>query len=131
MASSAKLESTSINLTTALANVVATPMGDSAEEVTVLLEACRQALRGYIQYSNTQFSPESEAFVSRAVGDRIDEFLKNLSDNFFPMSHLNKPLSELQIVDKMALRAFQEHAHRTFVGAFEDLLAEWDRLTHP
>lgn len=76
----------------------------SSGEVAGFLEICRQALYGYVSYSNAQLSPDSEAFLSVAEIEKIDSVFRELTDNFFPMAHSNENLRCLQIVNKTEYR---------------------------
>jgi hypothetical protein len=53
----------------------------------------------YIEYSNKQYEPNSEALLSANEKTKIDNLFRELGDNFFPMAHTTAPLRELKIVN--------------------------------
>jgi len=63
---------------------------------------CGETLIKYIEYSNKQLEPDSDAFLSKSEITKISGLFKELGDNFFPMAHTTAPLRDLKIVNARA-----------------------------
>ena len=63
---------------------------------------CGETLIKYIEYSNKQLEPDSDAFLSKSEISKISGLFKELGDNFFPMAHTTAPLRDLKIVNARA-----------------------------
>jgi len=60
---------------------------------------CGEILLKYIDYSNKQIEPDSQAIISKTDLNKIDDLFRELGNNFFPMAHTNDPLRNLKIVN--------------------------------
>ena len=60
---------------------------------------CGEILLKYVEYSNKQIEPDSQAFLSVSDIDKIDSLFRELGNNFFPMAHTNAPIRDLKIVN--------------------------------
>jgi hypothetical protein len=60
---------------------------------------CGETLLKYIEYSNKQIEPDSQAFIGKSDISKIDDLFRELGNNFFPMAHTNEPLRNLKIVN--------------------------------
>ena len=60
---------------------------------------CGEILLKYVEYSNKQIEPDSQAFISKSDISKIDDLFRELGNNFFPMAHTNEPLRNLKIVN--------------------------------
>ena len=67
-------------------------------ETANFLLKCGEVLLKYIEYSNKQYEPNSEALLNVNEKTKIDNLFRELGDNFFPMAHTTAPLRELKIV---------------------------------
>ena len=63
------------------------------------LMLCGEILLKYVEYSNKQLEPDSQAFLSKSDISKIDSLFRELGDNFFPMAHTTAPLRDLKIVN--------------------------------
>ena len=70
---------------------------------------CGEILIKYIEYSNKQLEPDSDAFLSKSEISKISGLFKELGDNFFPMAHTTAPLRDLKIVNA---RAYENLTYR-------------------
>ena len=70
-------------------------------ETANFLLKCGEVLLKYIEYSNKQYEPNSEALLSVKEVTKIDNLFRELGDNFFPMAHTTAPLRELKIVNAL------------------------------
>jgi hypothetical protein len=68
-------------------------------ETANFLLRCGETLLKYVEYSNNQIGPDSEAFLSASDMGKIDSLFRELGDNFFPMAHTTEPLRNLKIVN--------------------------------
>jgi hypothetical protein len=68
-------------------------------ETADFLLKCGDALIKYIEHTNKQLEPDSEAFLSKSEIGKIDSLFRELGDNFFPMAHTTEPLTSLKIVN--------------------------------
>jgi hypothetical protein len=66
-----------------------------------LLLLLGDVLLNYVEYSNKQVKPESDAFLSSKDITKIDNLFRELGNNFFPMAHTTAPLRDLKIVNVM------------------------------
>ena len=86
-------------------------------ETADFLLQCGEILIKYIEYSNKQIGPDSEAFLSKSEITKIDNLFRELGDNFFPMAHTTAPLRDLKIVNA---RQYEDLNNRV-----ENLLVEF------
>ena len=68
-------------------------------ETADFLLKCGDALIKYIEHTNKQLGPNSEALLSASDMGKIDSLFRELGDNFFPMAHTTEPLRNLRIVN--------------------------------
>ena len=70
------------------------------DKIMDILDVSCQSLCEYVKYSNKLNEGNPESLVSNEQIETIKSVFKELLDNFYPMAHTNKPLRELQIIDK-------------------------------
>ena len=91
---------------------------------------CGEILLKYIEYSNKQIEPDSQAFISKSDISKIDDLFRELGNNFFPMAHTNEPLRNLKIVNALQyedlnarvnylITNFAEHYENNMVTSIE------------
>ena len=68
-------------------------------ETANLLLLCGEILLKYIEYSNKQIEPDSQAFISKSDISKVDDLFRELGNNFFPMAHTQAPLDDLIIIN--------------------------------
>ena len=68
-------------------------------ETANFLLRCGETLLKYVEFSNNQIGPDSEAFISASDMGKIASLFRELGDNFFPMAHTTEPLRNLKIVN--------------------------------
>ena len=96
-------------------------------ETADFLLLCGEILIKYIEYSNKQVEPDSEAFLSKSEIAKIDNLFRELGDNFFPMAHTTAPLRVLKIVNARQYEDLNnrvENLLMTFLHHNEDNFAE-------
>ena len=94
-------------------------------ETANFLLKCGEVLLKYMEYSNKQYEPNSEALLSANEKTKIDNLFRELGDNFFPMAHTTAPLRELKIVNARQyedLNARVEYLLRNFIENYENNL---------
>jgi hypothetical protein len=87
---------------------------------------CGETLLKYIEYSNKQIEPDSQAFISKSDISKIDDLFRELGNDFFPMAHTNEPLRNLKIVNARQyedLNARVEYLLRNFIENYGNNLA--------
>jgi hypothetical protein len=95
-------------------------------ETANFLLKCGEVLLKYMEYSNKQYEPNSEALLSANEKTKIDNLFRELGDNFFPMAHTTAPLRELKIVNARQyedLNARVEYLLRNFIENYGNNLA--------
>ncbi len=70
------------------------------DKIMDILDISYQSLCGYIEYSNQLNVNNPELIINHEQIETIKSVFKELLDNFYPMAHSNKPLRDLQIIDK-------------------------------
>ena len=75
-----------------------------------------EILLKYIEYSNKQIEPDSQAFISKSEIDKIDDLFRELGHNFFPMAHTDAPLRELKVVNAIQYENLNERVERVFLN---------------
>jgi len=113
MATSTPLSAVNLKLIERLRQLTGDPLDLSPWVIAALLDDCANALKSYVTIANSEVGIESEAFVPAHVIEQVGSVFKELSDNFFPMAHTDRPLRELQIVNTAELRHIN--------GEWEDL----------
>ena len=96
-------------------------------ETANFLLRCGDSLLKYVEYSNNQIGPDSEAFLSANEIQKIDSLFRELGDNFFPMAHTTEPLRNLKIVNEWQYENLNnqvEYFLRTVTDRCENNLAE-------
>ena len=68
-------------------------------ETANFLLRCGETLLKYVECSNNQIGPDSDAFLSANEMQKIDSLFRELGYNFFPMAHTTEPLRNLKIVN--------------------------------
>jgi hypothetical protein len=70
------------------------------DKIMDILDISCKSLCGYVRYSNELNKNNPEFIISDEQIETIKSVFKELLDNFYPMAHSNKPLRDLQIIDK-------------------------------
>jgi hypothetical protein len=78
------------------------------DEVALFLRISSEALVNYIHNSNDQLGEDSMGFVPPMEIDKINFIFRELIDNFFPMAHTNRPLSELKIIETVKVHIIRD-----------------------
>jgi hypothetical protein len=94
-----KLETISTQLKEKLQSHSGNTLAMCPWETADFLLKCGEALVKYIECTNKQLEPDSEAFLSKIEIGKIDSLFRELGDNFFPMAHTTEPLRSLKIVN--------------------------------
>ena len=58
---------------------------------------CGEILLKYIEYSNKQIEPDSQAFITKTDINKIDDLFRELGNNFFPMAHTNEQIGRAHV----------------------------------
>ena len=69
-------------------------------QIANLLRISGETLLKYLRYSNQKTGIDSEGFISETIIEKLGSLYEELSFNFFPMAHSDKPLAHLQIMDR-------------------------------
>jgi hypothetical protein len=96
-------------------------------ETADLLLKCGETLLKYLQFSNNQIGPNSEAILSASDMGKIDSLFRELGDNFFPMAHTTEPLRNLRIVNASQYADLNNRVENfllTVTDRYENNLAE-------
>jgi len=88
------------------------------DEIALFLRISSEALVNYIHNSNDQLGEDSMGFVPPMEIDKIHFVFRELIDNFFPMAHTNRPLSELKIIETVKVHMIRDFLLRS--NALED-----------
>ena len=103
-----------------------------------ILDVSCQSLCEYVKYSNKLNEGNPESLVSNEQVETIKSVFKELLDNFYPMAHTNKPLRELQIIDKESflrlkndIQCYQNSCLNNSIEFSEELIKSVDRLMNP
>ena len=86
---------------------------------------CGEILLKYIEYSNKQLEPDSQAYLSESDISKIDDLFRELGNNFFPMAHTDEPLRNLRIVNTQQYENLNERIENfiiSFTRTSEDIL---------
>jgi hypothetical protein len=108
------------------------------DKIWDILDVSCQSLCEYIKYSNKLNENNPESHVSDEQIESIKSTFKELLDNFYPMAHTNKPLRELQIIDKESflrlkdeIRCHQNSCLSNTIEFSEKLIKSVDHLMNP
>ena len=102
-----------------------------------ILDVGCQTLCEYVKFSNKLNENNPEFLVSDDQIETIKSVFKELLDNFYPMAHSNKPLRDLQIIDKEGFLQLKneiknfENACMTANEISEKLIKSVDCLINP
>ena len=77
---------------------------------------CGKILLKYVEYSNKQLEPDSQAFLSKSDITKIDGLFRELGDNFFPMAHTDAPIRNLKIVNALQYENLNERVQNVFMN---------------
>ena len=77
---------------------------------------CGEILLKYVEYSNKQLEPDSQAFLSKSDITKIDGLFRELGDNFFPMAHTDAPIRNLKIVNALQYENLNERVQNVFMN---------------
>ena len=77
---------------------------------------CGKILLKYVEYSNKQLEPDSQAFLSKSDITKIDGLFRELGDNFFPMAHTDAPRRNLKIVNALQYENLNERVQNVFMN---------------
>jgi hypothetical protein len=86
---------------------------------------CGEMLLKYVEYSNKQLEPDSQAFLSKSDISKIDGLFRELGNNFFPMAHTDEPLRNLRIVNTQQFENLNDRIENVimhFTQTSEDIL---------
>jgi hypothetical protein len=90
-----------------------------------VLLLCGEILLKYVEYSNKQLEPDSQAFLSKSDISKIDGLFRELGNNFFPMAHTDEPLRNLRIVNTQQFENLNDRIENVimhFTQTSEDIL---------
>ena len=103
-----------------------------------ILDVSCKSLCEYVKYSNKLNENNPESLVSDEQIETIKSVFKELLDNFYPMAHTNKPLRELQIIDKEnflrlknEIQSYQNYCLNNTIEFSEELIKSVDHLMNP
>ena len=85
-------------------------------ETANLLLLCGEILLKYIEYSNKQIEPDSQAFISKSDISKVDDLFRELGNNFFPMAHTDAPIRNLKIVNALQYENLNERVQNVFMN---------------
>ena len=77
---------------------------------------CGKILLKYVEYSNKQLEPDSQAYLSESDISKIDDLFQELGHNFFPMAHTEAPLRDLQIMNTIQFENLSERVEYVFMN---------------
>lgn len=77
---------------------------------------CGKILLKYVENSNQQIEPDSQAFLSESDITKIDGLFRELGDNFFPMAHTETPLRNLRIVNALQYENINDRVQNVFMN---------------
>jgi hypothetical protein len=77
---------------------------------------CGEMLLKYVEYSNQQIEPDSQAFLSKSDTSKIDSLFRELGNNFFPMAHTDAQLRYLKIVNAQQYESLNERVENVFIN---------------
>lgn len=86
---------------------------------------CGEMLLKYVEYSNKQLEPDSQAFLSTSDISKIDSLFRELGNNFFPMAHTDAPIRYLRIVNAQQFENLNDRIENVimhFTQTSEDIL---------
>ena len=108
------------------------------DKIMDILDISCQSLCGYVKYSNQLNTNNPEFIISDEQIETIKSVFKELLDNFYPMAHTNKPLRELQIIDKEnilrlknEIQSYQNYCLNNTIEFSEELIKSVDHLMNP
>jgi len=77
---------------------------------------CGEILLKYVEYSNQQIEPDSQAFLSKSDISKIDNLFRELGNNFFPMAHTDAQIRYLKIVNAQQYEGLNERIENVFMN---------------
>jgi len=80
---------------------------------------CGEILLKYVEYSNKQIEPDSQAFLSKSDISKIDGLFRELGNNFFPMAHTDAPLRNLRIVNVQQFENLNNRIENFFMNSIQ------------
>lgn len=108
------------------------------DKIWDILDVSCQSLYEYIRYSNKLNENNPESYISDEQIETIKSTFKELLDNFYPMAHTNKPLRELQIIEKESflrlkneIQHYQNSCQNSTIKFSDELIKSVDRLMNP
>ena len=84
-------------------------------ETANFLLLCGEILLKYVEYSNKQLEPDSQAYLSESDISKIDDLFQELGHNFFPMAHTEAPIRNLKIVNAQQYENLNERVENVFM----------------
>lgn len=108
------------------------------DKIFDILDVSCKSLCEYIIFSNQVNKNSPELIISNEQLESIKSVFKELMDNFYPMAHTDKPLKELQIIDKESflilkneIENYQRYFQYSTIEFSEQLIKSVDRLMNP
>ncbi|MDA1371701.1 MAG: hypothetical protein O2971_13200 [Proteobacteria bacterium] len=96
-----KIEHISANLKENLQTFSRDTVSMCPNQTANFLLLCGEILLKYVEYSNRQLEPDSEALLSGSDVEKIRILFSTLGTSFFPMAHTAAPLRDLKIVNAL------------------------------